>query len=62
MSEDDDLVLHTERPCANCGDECLTLSSREWCDGCEEEADHAASTPATATRPLANLLGDVTRP
>lgn len=35
---DDDLNIQTERPCQNCGDECLTLSSRDWCDGCEEAA------------------------
>lgn len=29
------------RACANCGDEVeVGLSSREWCDGCEEEAEH----------------------
>lgn len=26
------------RECANCGEEVLSLSSRDWCDGCEEEA------------------------
>lgn len=30
-----------ERECANCGDEVLILSSRDWCDGCEAEADEA---------------------
>ncbi|ORW08553.1 MULTISPECIES: hypothetical protein [Mycolicibacter] len=29
---DDDLNIQTERPCQNCGDECLILSSRDWCD------------------------------
>lgn len=33
----DDNVL-TERECAKCGDSVLTLSSRDWCDGCEAEA------------------------
>lgn len=37
--DDEDLNVQTERPCANCQDECLTLSSRDWCDGCEEEAE-----------------------
>lgn len=27
-----------ERECANCGDAVQTLSSRDWCDGCEAEA------------------------
>jgi hypothetical protein len=38
-TDDDDLRLQTERPCAKCGDKALTLSSRDWCDGCEEEAE-----------------------
>lgn len=36
--EDDDLNVLTERSCAKCGDEVLLLSSRDWCDGCEETA------------------------
>lgn len=32
--------LSTERPCARCGDECLTLSSADLCDGCEAEPAH----------------------
>lgn len=28
-----------ERECSNCGDQVLLLSSRDWCDGCETEAD-----------------------
>lgn len=35
-ADNDDLNIQTERPCANCGDHCLILSSRDWCDGCEE--------------------------
>jgi hypothetical protein len=30
----DDYTL-TERECDRCGDLTLTLSSRDWCDGCE---------------------------
>lgn len=31
------------RMCANCADEVeVGLSSREWCDGCEEEAERNA--------------------
>lgn len=26
-----------ERECENCGETVSTLSSRDWCDGCEEE-------------------------
>lgn len=27
------------RECRNCGDLVSTLSSRDWCDGCELEED-----------------------
>lgn len=48
------------RECDNCGDEVYTLSTRGWCDGCEEEAEHeirdafsdeavGCITPATQT-------------
>lgn len=38
LSESDiDDATMSERECANCGDEVLTLSSRDWCDGCELE-------------------------
>lgn len=30
-----DGTVQSERVCANCGDQGLTLSSRDWCDGCE---------------------------
>lgn len=26
------------RECSNCGDDVRYLSTRDWCDGCEEEA------------------------
>lgn len=29
------------RECGNCGEPVAFLSSRDWCDGCEEEADAA---------------------
>ena len=29
--------------CSKCGDRVYTVSGRGWCDGCEEEADHAGS-------------------
>lgn len=31
----DGLVEYDTRPCAQCGDQVLTLSSRDWCDACE---------------------------
>lgn len=34
-----------ERECANCGDEVLFLSSRDWCDGCEEELEGCNCRP-----------------
>jgi hypothetical protein len=30
-----DDTVRDERACANCGDQVLTLSSRDWCDACE---------------------------
>lgn len=38
---DEDLNIITERECANCGDLVLILSSRDWCDGCENDDDSA---------------------
>lgn len=32
LADEDD-----ERECVQCGDNPHTLSSRDWCDGCEEE-------------------------
>lgn len=31
----DDQVEYDTRACAQCGDQVLTLSSRDWCDACE---------------------------
>jgi hypothetical protein len=31
----DGLVEYDTRPCAQCGDQVLILSLRDWCDGCE---------------------------
>lgn len=31
----DELVDYDTRACAACGDQVLTLSSRDWCDACE---------------------------
>lgn len=33
--EAEDVEEDDERECANCGDTVQTLSSRDWCDGCE---------------------------
>lgn len=46
----------TERPCAKCGDEVLTLSSRDWCDGCEAEeaANVVLNNPAMLADALRN--------
>lgn len=38
---DEDLNVMTERECVNCGDRVLILSSRDWCDGCENDDDSA---------------------
>lgn len=34
-----------ERECDNCGDEAQTLSTRDWCDGCEEEMEGMVACP-----------------
>lgn len=47
LSDSTDLNEHSadctawgdNRECTNCGDRTCWLSSRDWCDGCEEESD-----------------------
>lgn len=57
--DDGDLNVQTERPCANCGDECLTLSSRDWCDGCEEDAESVGAQKCPyCGAPLDDCLSD----
>jgi len=34
-----------DRACANCGDVVATLSSRDWCDGCEAEVEGLVECP-----------------
>lgn len=34
-----------DRDCDRCGESVLTLSSRDWCDGCEEEVDGLERCP-----------------
>lgn len=41
-----------EQECDRCGDEVLTLSSRGWCDGCEEQID------LIAVRAIARIVRD----
>ena len=36
ITDDDGL-----QACGNCGDRVATVSTRGWCDGCEEEAEHS---------------------
>lgn len=51
--QDDD---HQE--CGQCGDRVYTLSSRGWCDGCEEEAAAGPTDPGPTRR---DLLARMTR-
>ena len=51
---------HDERICERCGDAVDYLSSRGFCDGCEEELDHeptdGAPTPAGVAVVLATVV------
>lgn len=40
-----ELGVSDYRECSRCGDDVLTLSSRDWCDGCEEEVDGLVFCP-----------------
>lgn len=46
------------RECANCGDEAQTLSSRDWCDGCEEDPDGLVATYGTPCGHCGAVVGE----
>ena len=53
-SADDNTM--SERECVECGDETLVLSSRDWCDSCEETGAHLRTRYLVVALP--NASGD----
>lgn len=51
---------HDERVCERCGDTVAYLSSRGFCDGCEEEHDHEPTDAAPTPAGVAVLVAMVT--